>query len=54
MSKHISPSGILFAVALVMLIACGQNIDAGNIATAVTSGIGAFLCIVAACAKEPL
>lgn len=52
MTRIFTPAGVLFAVALVMLIACGTNLDAGRIATAVVSGIGAFVCLVVACVKE--
>lgn len=52
MSKLVTPSAILFYTTLILLIAFGQNLDAGRTATAVASAIGAFLCLVAACVKE--
>lgn len=47
MARFVTPGGVLFAVALIMLIACGQNLDAGRMATAVVSAIGSFICFVA-------
>lgn len=52
LSKLITPASVLFATALVMLVACGANIDAGRVGTAIVSGIGSFVCLVSACVKD--